>query len=422
MKKWIAAVLALAAGVIWWIAAAPRPEIKIAESIVIDPSTRKLIEAVDDSAGFSNQLETFPSSLPHFDDVVYLENGRALATAIDGKIWSVDLATHAAQPMVDPPLMAYGIHEAPGDPNHVYFCASRSYSAASPSEAVGLYRLALDDLSVQPIVLEVPATDLDNERPIVYADSDSKAPELRPGAGTVARRALVVCDNLEVSEDGRRIYFSEPFDYAGASVDDAVDEAVALAPNGRLWRHDVDSGATRLIAEGFHFINGVLYDVHPGQPREDSVLVTQTSLFRLTRFNLRGPKAGSAEVVLDGITGMNDGMDRDSAGRIWLALFTERGSLLTWVHAHAWLKPLFMRLPARLLLRRQRPTGVLVVSPDGRKPLYAAMYEGPLLASIASAVPAKAGIYLANESLSSSDRDQTGIVRLRWPRQLLVRE
>ena len=74
--------------------------------------------------------------------------------------------------------------------------------------------------------------------------------------------------------------------------------------------------ATRLIAEGFHFINGVLYDLHPGQPREESVLVTQTSLFRLTRFYLRGPKAGRDEVVLDGIIGLDDGMDRDSTGRI----------------------------------------------------------------------------------------------------------
>jgi sugar lactone lactonase YvrE len=419
MKKWFAVALVLLGSVAWWLAAAPRPEIRSGESIVIDPSTQRAIAAVDDSAGFAAGLEHFPSSLPHFDDVVFLEGGTtALVTAIDGKIWTVDLVTHVVQPFVDPPLMAYGIHEAPGDPNHVYFCASRSYSAASPGEAVGLYRLALADRSIQPIVLEVPATDLDNERPVVYADGDPKAPELRPDASGVARRALVVCDNLEVTEDGRRIYFSEPFDYTGASVDDAVDEAIALAPNGRLWRHDLDSGTTRLVAEGFHFINGVLYDLHPGQPREDSVLVTQTSLFRLTRFNLRGPKAGSSEVVLDGITGMNDGMDRDAAGRIWLALFTERGSLLTWVHAHAWLKPLFMRLPARLLLRRPRRTGVVVVSPDGRKPLYAAMYEGPMLASVASAVAGPGGIYLANESLNSSDREQTGVVRLQWPRQL----
>ena len=53
--------------------------------------------------------------------------------------------------------------------------------------------------------------------------------------------------------------------------------------------------------------NGVLYDLHPGQTREESVLVTQTSLFRLTRFYLGGPKAGRDEVVLDGITGPSPG-------------------------------------------------------------------------------------------------------------------
>lgn len=73
-----------------------------------------------------------------------------------------------------------------------------------------------------------------------------------------------------------------------------------------------------------------------------------------------------------------------------------------------------MRLPTRLLLRRPRRTGVVVVSADGRRPLYAAMYEGPRLASVASAVPGAGGVYLANESLTSSDRDQTGVVRLKW--------
>jgi hypothetical protein len=101
---------------------------------------------------------------------------------------------------------------------------------------------------------------------------------------------------------------------------------------------------------------------------------------------------------------------------MWLALFNERPGLLTWLHGQPWLKPLFMRLPARLLLRQggQR-TGVLVVSPDGKTPLYSAMYEGPLLVSIASAVPTEGGIYLANEALGTSGEEQTGVVRLKWP-------
>lgn len=417
MKKWILLGIALLI-VVWWIAAAPRPEIRPAESVVFDPATAVAIAAVDRSAAFAAGLEHFPSNLPSFDDVVFLEGGtKALVTATDGKIWIVDIATHAAQPFVDVPLAAYGIHEAPGDPNHVYFCAAEAYAKPAGNEAVGLYRLTLDSRSVEPLVLEVPATE--HTHPVVYADSDTNAPELRRDSSGVPRRKLVVCDDLEVSEDGRRIYFSEPFDYQGATLADAVDEAIALSPNGRLWRYDLDSGSTRLIAEGFHFINGVLYDLHPGQPREESVLVDQTSLFRLTRFYLRGPKAGSYEVALDGLTGMTDGMNRDATGRIWLAVFAERSPLLTWLHAHAWIKPLFLRLPTKLLLGLPQHTGVIVVSPDAKTPLYAAMYKGPYLAAAASAVPSPDGIYLANEPLGSSQgQAPKGILRLKWPPEL----
>lgn len=416
MKKWLAIVVVIVI-VIWWIGAAPRTDISIAPSVKLDPATADAIKAVDGSKEFAAGLKHFPSALPGLDDVAFVDGSRtALVTGGDGRIWTLNLDTHAAEPLLDPPLMAYGIHEAPGDSNHAYICASRSYGPSQPGERVGLYRVTLDTRTVEPLVVDVPATALRDERPIVYADDSPDAPELRGSKGP--RRELLVCDNLEVSADGRRIYFSEPFDYANASVDDAVDEAIALAPNGRLWRYDLDSGAVRLIAEGFHFINGILYDMHEGHSREESVLVNQTSHFRITRFYLRGPKSGTAEVVLDGITGMNDGMDRDAAARIWLALFAEGSSVLTWLHAHAWLKPLFMRMPSEPLLRRTRRTGVLVLSPDGRKPLYAAMYEGPLVTSIASAVASSDGVYLANLVLGDRDRQQQGIVRLDWPKQL----
>ena len=421
MRKLLAIIVAIVVTA-WWVADAPRPEIRPGGSIAIDRSTAEAIAAVDRSEDFAGSLEQFPSAVPAFDDAIFLPDGStALVTATDGRIWRVNLGNHSAQPVVDPPLMAYGLHDAPGDPNHVYFCASRSYAAAGPDERVGLYRLALDSRTVEPIVLDVPSTDLMNEQPVVYADADPRAPELRPGDAAAARRPLIVCDNLDVSEDGRRIYFSEPFDYADASIDDALDEAIALAPNGRLWRHDLDTGVTRLIAEGFHFINGVLYDLHPGRPREQSVLVTQTSLFRLTRFHLAGPRAGQDEVVLDGLIGLDDGMDRDAAGRIWLAMFSHRSPLLTWVHEHAWIKPLMMRVPARLLLALPQRTGVVVVSPDGRTPLYAAMYDGDALASIASAVPSPHGVYLANEALGPESRERNTIVRLEWPEELQAR-
>jgi hypothetical protein len=135
----------------------------------------------------------------------------------------------------------------------------------------------------------------------------------------------------------------------------------------------------------------------------------------LTRLYLRGPKAGQDEVVLDGIIGLDDGMDRDAEGRIWLALFSNRTRLLTWVHEHAWIKPLLMRVPARLLMALPQKTGVLVVSPDGRTPIYSALYDGDALASVASAVPSASGVYLANEALGPERQESNKVVRLKWP-------
>ncbi|MFO7580556.1 SMP-30/gluconolactonase/LRE family protein [Nitrosomonas halophila] len=421
MKKLVYSIGLVLLVTIWWSAAAPREEIGccISESVVFDPVTVERTQAVDRSKEFAAAIATLEINLPAYDDAVFLDDGEsALVTAHDGQIWMVDLAAHTAEPFADVPLMAWGIqiHQAPGNPPQVYFCAAGSYAARSPGEVPGLYRLDLNTRSAEPLALRVPDTQINHQRPVVYADEDPNAPELQADDRSTPSRKIMVCDNLEVSADGRRIYFSEPFNYENASTRDAVHEAIALARNGRLWRHDLDTGSTRLIAEGFHFINGVLYDPHPGKLREESVLVSQTSLFRVMRFYVNGPKAGTSEIVIDGLPGMPDGMDRDAAGRIWLAMFADRGPLLTWAHEHAWIKPLLMRLPTAWLLSQARRTGVVVLSPDGSRPLYSAFYKGPELASIASAVPAPSGIFLANIALSDADPEQKKpIQRLGWP-------
>ncbi|HYB99867.1 MAG TPA: hypothetical protein VEC57_12120 [Candidatus Limnocylindrales bacterium] len=401
----VAALLAL-----WWLATAPRPEVAPAPSIAFAEDTVRAMMAVDRSQQFASSLQSFPSDLPGHDDIVFVDGGAAaLVSAMDGRLWKVDLRTHAAEPFLDPPLMPSGMHEAPGDPSTIYLCASHLHGQTYPAgEAVGLYRLDVATRAVTPVVLRVPATAIEHARPVIYRD-DGDAPELA-GNASGGSRPLAFCNDLELSQDGRRIYFSEPFSYEGASMGGgALVEAVSLAANGRLWRHDLDTGVTRLIAEGYHFIDGVLFDLHPGKAREESVLVSQTPQFRLTRFFIAGARAGTAQVVLDGLGGMPDGLDRDDHGRIWAGLIKERSALLTWLHANAWIKPLFLRLPLERVPQSRR-TGVVVLSADGSTPLYAAMYEGPALSNIASAVPGPQGVYL-----TPFDPEHRGLVRLPYP-------
>ena len=70
------------------------------------------------------------------------------------------------------------------------------------------------------------------------------------------------------------------------------------------------------------------------------------------------------------------------------------------------IKPLVMKVPARLLTALPQQTGVLVVSPDGSTPLYSALYDGDALASVASAIPSPGGIYLANEALGAERQER----------------
>lgn len=118
MKRFVLLVaLGIVVGV-WWRVAAPRPEIEIADSITIDRATEQAIRAVDRSAAFAAGLEEFSSNVPPFDDRALLQDGTtALVTATDGRIWRLNLANQSGEPIADLPLMAYGIHEAPGDPN-----------------------------------------------------------------------------------------------------------------------------------------------------------------------------------------------------------------------------------------------------------------------------------------------------------------
>jgi hypothetical protein len=147
VKKGLVVGAAAALGAAWWFPSAPRPEIGccVVGSIEIDRTTGQATAAVDRSADFAAGLRSFPSDLPAYDDAAFLEgDAKALVTAHDGQVWTLDPATLSAQPLADVPLMAWGIHEAPDRPDVAYFCAGGSYGARPPGEQPGLYRLNVE--------------------------------------------------------------------------------------------------------------------------------------------------------------------------------------------------------------------------------------------------------------------------------------
>lgn len=405
-------LLVLLCGVaLWWVAAAPPAHHSVPEAIVFTDEATRAAAATDHSPDFARALEVLDVDIPGHDDIVFLDQGRRwLLSAMDGRIWSYDPQTRKAEPFVDPPLMAAGLHESPVDADAVYFCASRLWGQRYPDgERVGLYRLKVSTRKIEPVVLDVPATTIAG--PKVWPLDDPDAPALAAGQSGAAARPLAFCNDLEISADGMRIYFSEPFADAGASMGGGtIAEALALQGNGRIWMHDLGSGRTRLVAEGIHFPDGLLLDLHPGEAQERSILTSLTTGFQIARVHLRGPAAGRFEVLHAGLPGMCDGMDRDGAGRIWCAMYTRRSPLMTWLHGHPWAKQVLLRLPLNWI-PQPKATGVMVFSPDASKVVYSAWYEGDKLTHNASVLAAPDGhVYFAPFS-----RDHRGLVRMKNP-------
>jgi sugar lactone lactonase YvrE len=397
-----------AAVVAWWHAAAPADAAVADQYRLGDPSPAlRAVTTADDV--LRRDVHVIAPQLPGQDEVVLQEAlGRAFVTALDGQIWRVDLARGAAEPWVRTPLIPAGARLDPSDPDRLYFCASRLHGrAAPPGERPGLYRLQISARRIEPVLLDVPPAPLGHES--VPAAGQAMAFDA-PAEG---RRPVQFCNDLDISADGRRIVFSEPFASPDASMGGgAVAQAITRARDARLWLVDLHRREVRLAASGFAFIDGVLWDPPAADGAQRSVLVTETTNFRLLRLHLGDAQPGRFEVLQDHLPGLPDGLDRDAAGRVWIGLIKQRSALTTALHAQAWLKPLLLRLPRRWL-PVGRSSGVIALSPDGRTPLWASLHDGSVVPDLSVVVPGRDGLYLPRFRT-----DVAGLALLPWPASL----
>lgn len=386
-----------------WILTAPPDYLSIAPPYRMGDAPQSILQVMAEGDPIGDQMQTIARAVHGYDDLVLQEHlHRAFATGRDGWIWQIDLETGDAERLLDVPLMAAGAHEVPGDDDRICFCASHLSGATYPeSERVGLYELTVSTKSVRLLVDRVPMPPpIEKPPPGNQGTVFTEATETRlrlDAMNDTNSRALAFCNDLAITEDGKRIYFSEPFPYEGASMGaGAFGEAITLGKNGRLWRYDRDDEAVALVAQDYNFIDGVLAEDFD-RSQEESVLVTETTKFRILRLYIRGEKAGQDEIVWENLPSMADGMERDDAGRIWIGMIKKRSGLITWIHAHPFIKPFILRLP-QSLLPVPTVTATMALSADASTPLYYAEHPGTAVHDIAAAIPGSQYLYLANFS------------------------
>jgi len=155
---------------------------------------------------------------------------------------------------------------------------------------------------------------------------------------------ILYADDLDIARDGK-VYLSDASTRfgakrAGSTMLASRLEIIEHRRSGRLLEYDPATGKARTLLDGLSFANGVAV------AHDDSfVLVNETGEYRVIRYHLRGPKAGTHDVFIDQLPGFPDNIGRGLDGVYWLALIAPRNKLLDRMADSPMLRRLVLRLP-----------------------------------------------------------------------------
>jgi Gluconolactonase len=168
-------------------------------------------------------------------------------------------------------------------------------------------------------------------------------------------------NSITVAPDGT-IYFTDastrfaPAAWGGtypASVLDILEQSAS----GRVLAYDPATKATRVVARGFSFANGIALSAD-GR----TLFVTETGRYRIWKVDGSAQgidvRAGSpqASVLIDNLPGYPDNLMRGRDGRIWVGLFRPRNPAADGLSDKPFVRKILLRLP-RFLLPLGRPYG-----------------------------------------------------------------
>ncbi len=164
---------------------------------------------------------------------------------------------------------------------------------------------------------------------------------------------LLYANDLDVSASGV-VYFSDASTKFGAKANSGTLPASLLdiaehGGHGRVLKHDPSSGETTVLLTGLNFANGVALSQD-----EAFLLIAETGHYRILKYWLKGPKAGTLEVLLSNLPGFPDNLSRDQAGNFWAGLVSPRSAPLDFMAPYPFLRRLTMRLPEALRPKPQR--------------------------------------------------------------------
>lgn len=196
----------------------------------------------------------------------------------------------------------------------------------------------------------------DAHKGLIEVDNTAQPKSLVTVAGGAPVRFADDADNTRLD---KKIYFTDVSVYPYAEM---MNEILEHKGTGRLIEYDTETGESRVLLGGLHFANGVAVG-----PDDAYVLVNETGAYRITRYWLKGEKAGTHDIFIDNLPGMPDNLSYSEKGRFWVALYAPRNALLDrLLPGPAWIKKVVARLPHSLQVRPVLKSWVLGLDLDGK--------------------------------------------------------
>ena len=162
-------------------------------------------------------------------------------------------------------------------------------------------------------------------------------------------------DDVVIDKTGHYAYFSDASSRWGYGHDG--EAIIEHGGDGRLLRYDFQTGKTEVLLDKLQFANGVALG-----PQDSYVLVNETGAYRITRYWLSGPMAGTHEVFVDNLPGMPDNLSFNGQERFWVALYTPRNALLDATAEHPFVRKMIVR--ALMVLPKPAERRAFVVGVD----------------------------------------------------------
>lgn len=186
---------------------------------------------------------------------------------------------------------------------------------------------------------------------------------LLPSGVMIDGRPLNFLNSLDIASDGN-IYVTDSSTYQRR---DFVMDLLDGRPTGRLLRYDPVRNSTEILLDGLRFANGVQLSRY-----EDFVLVCETFAARIMKYNIKGIKAGRAEVFVENLPGLPDNIKSSSSGGFWVAMPTVRFqgmkiSVLDFLASRTFTRFLLSKLYGVISLDSFSPShGTMVVELNGK--------------------------------------------------------